>query len=49
MLLRFIEYKVEEGETNVEQKEPKYLKVSDLLVLGHEMSLTRSCLVAIWI
>ena len=49
MLLRFIEYKVDEGETNVEEKEPKYLKVSDLLVLGHEMSLTRSCLLEIWI
>ena len=49
MLLRFIEYRVDEGETRVEEKEPKYLKVSDLLVLGHEMSLSRSCLLEIWI
>ena len=51
MLLRFIEYTLfeENGEPQVLEKEPKYLKVSDLLVFGHQMELSRSQILDIWI
>ena len=50
MLQRFIEYKVTpEGQASVQDQEPKYLKVSSLLLLGSELQLSRSCIVEIWI